>query len=97
MKTIFTVDGENRSVFYDLETGKPEHFKRGPRVARFEEVPAETSELKYRYRVLDDDYITYFWGRCNNDSSFAPVDELGEAYGAIHIEYKNENGEYEEL
>lgn len=92
MKTIYTVDGENRSVF-----NEDEHFKRGKRVAMFERVPADTSELKYRYRVKDDDDVTYFWGRCNNDSSFAPVDELGEAYGAIHIEYKNEKGVYEEL
>lgn len=45
---------------------------------------------KHKFRLLDDDGEIYFYGLSDSDSSFAPVDSFGEAWGAIHIQYRNE-------
>lgn len=56
MKTMFTVTGKNKDVLGD------EHFDRKIRLADHDEVPAETTELKYEYKVFDCDGVPYFWG-----------------------------------
>lgn len=92
MKTKFKVTGWNRSVF------EGEKFNTSVREVQYDDCEAETDELIYRFRCCDDDGITYFWGTCNNDSSFAPLDCLGASYGCTYIEYKNpKTGEYEML
>lgn len=93
--TLFTVTGENRSVF------GAERFNRRVRAtgdAPQEELETMRDKLVHRYRCCDDDGVTYFWGMCSDDSSFAPLDYLGEGYGCTYIEYKNPvTGEYEML
>ena len=52
----------------------------------------------FKFRLLDDDGIVYFYGRCTSDSSFAPLDNYGSAYGCTDIQYKNlATGVYESL
>ena len=52
----------------------------------------------FSFRLLDDDGIVYAYGKCTDDSSFAPLDVYGDAYGMTMIEYKNpETKEWEEL
>lgn len=54
----------------------------------------------YKFRLLDDDGDVYFygWSKTNNDeNAFLPLDCYGVAYGCTMIEYKNSNGEWEEL
>lgn len=92
---IFKVQGENREVF------NGEKFSRRIRMTK-DYSDHEVEELKkrmiHRFRCCDDDGITYFWGVCSNDSSFAPLDYLGEEYGCTYIEYKNPvTGKYEML
>ena len=55
-------------------------------------------DMVHRFKVMDDDGVTYFWGVCSDSSSFAPLDQEGAEYGATSIAYKNrKTGEYEEL
>lgn len=93
----FKITGESRSVFGE------EHFSRAVRFStyreeqRYEET-GRYAKMPYRFRCCDDDGITYFWGVCSTDSSFAPLDEVGVAYGCTYIEYKNvATGCYEAL
>ena len=92
---IFKIQGENKSVFDD------EKFHRNIRADRMytpEKIEALKPKMVHRFRCLDDDGVTYFWGVCSNDSSFAPLDCVGEAYGCTEIQYKNEKtGKYETL
>lgn len=92
---IYKITGENASVF-----GK-EKFSREIRADRpytSERLEMLKPKMTHRFRCCDDDGVTYFWGVCSSDSSFAPLDCTGEAYGCAYIEYKNpETGEYEML
>lgn len=84
---IFKVQGENESVF------DGEQFSREIRMDRDypeNRVRAMLPLMKHRFRCIDDDGITYFWGVCSSDSSFAPLDCLGAEYGCTAIEYKND-------
>ena len=51
-------------------------------------------DLPYKFRLLDDDEIIYYYGKSSCNSSFAPLDDfgLGNA-GCVDIQYY-ENGEY---
>lgn len=93
--TAFKITGENRSVFGD------EHFARHIRYASAREQARYTDttpDMPHRFRVCDDDGVTYFWGISSNDSSFAPLDMVGVDYGCTYIEYKNPvTGKYEML
>lgn len=51
----------------------------------------------HKFRCLDDDGEWYFRGVSTSDSSFAPLDSVGAAYGCTMIEYMNKNGEWELL
>ena len=46
------------------------------------------ADLKYMFRLLDDDKETYFMGYCKNPDSFAPLDDYGASYGCTEIQYK---------
>ena len=92
----YKITGENKEVFND------EHFNRNIRAssAKGQERLAGgfVPNMPYRFRCCDDDGVTYFWGVCSNDSSFAPLDWEGADYGCTYIEYKNPvTGEYEML
>ena len=92
---IFKILGENKNVFDD------EKFNRNIQANRLytkEQVDALKPKMVHRFRCLDDDGTSYFWGVCSDDSSFAPLDCLGVAYGCTEIQYKNpKTGEYETL
>lgn len=92
---IYKILGENKSVFGE------EKFKRNIRGNKRytpEQIEQLKTEMVHRFRCLDDDGTSYFWGVCSNDSSFAPLDCLGVAYGCTEIQYKNpKTGEYETL
>lgn len=55
------------------------------------------SKCVHKFRCLDDDGEWYFRGVSTSDSSFAPLDSVGAAYGCTMIEYMNKNGEWELL
>ena len=103
---FYKITGENKNVF---DGG---HFDRGPRFypegdyfiaehdpeyRRFEKA-GKFPDMPHRLRVCDDDGVTYFWGVCSDDSSFAPLEGDGYAYGCTYIEYKDpKTGKYEML
>ena len=89
----YRVLGENRSVF------KEEHFSRGWRGKKesIEKAKKLSKDELLRFKCLDDDGVTYFWG-VSTEESFRPLDCLGEAYGCTAIMYKDkETGKYEYL
>ena len=92
---IYKIRGENREVFNE------EHFSRELRSSKFysEERKQELlPRMENTFRCCDDDGITYFWGVCSSNQSFAPLDEVGRSYGCTYIEYKNPlTGHYEPL
>lgn len=96
--TCYKITGENRSVFGD-ETFSREVRTTNIKMQRaIKEGTAIIPEMPYRFRCCDDDGITYFWGICNKDDSFIPLDLEGMDYGCTYIEYKNPaTGKYEIL
>ena len=47
-----------------------------------------------KFRCCDDDGIWYFKGistSCDDEDAFAPLDDIGIAYGCTYIEYWNED------
>ena len=54
---------------------------------------------KHKFKLLDDDGITYYSGLSNDDSSFAPLDEFAMPNaGCTTIQYKGkESGKFETL
>lgn len=62
-------------------------------------VAQKPSGLNHKFRLLDDDGVIYAYGYSDDSTSedaFAPLDEVGEAYGCTSIEYKNQKtGKYE--
>lgn len=91
---IFKIMGENKAVFGD------EKFSREIRCTKAyteEQIEKLKGKMNHWFKCLDDDGEVYFWGVCSSDSSFAPLDYVGEAYGCTEIQYKNENGIYETL
>lgn len=91
---IFKIMNENREVFDD------EKFSRKIRKTKNytdEQLKELESKMVHRFRVLDDDNVTYFWGISSSDESFAPLDMVGLAYGCTQIQYKNKYGKYETL
>lgn len=57
-----------------------------------------TEDLKYKFRILDDDDVVYGYGLCNKNDSFAPVSRYQSDYGVTGIQYKNcDTGKYEFL
>ncbi len=92
---IFKITHENKSVF------DGEKFDRQIR-SEYQYTQAQIEQLKpkmiHKFRVRDDDGVTYFWGVCSNPSSFAPLDIVGADYGCTEIQYKNPTtGKYETL
>jgi hypothetical protein len=57
---------------------------------------AECARYSFEFRLRDDDGEVYFYGRTNDTSSFAPLDDWGDHFGATSIEFLN-NGVWEEL
>lgn len=56
--------------------------------------------LDYKFRLLDDDGIIYFYGysnSCDDEEAFAPLDNYCGAYGVTEIQYENQKGEWETL
>ena len=92
---IYKITHENRAVFGG------EKFDRNIR-SEYQYSKAQIEALKplmtHKFRVRDDDGITYFWGVSSDDSSFAPLDFVGAEYGCTEIQYKNpDTGRYETL
>ncbi len=54
---------------------------------------SKDDKLVYKFRVLDDDDEVYFVGLSSSNSSFAPLDDIGGAYGCTAIQYL-ENGKW---
>lgn len=94
---IYKIQGENAEVFGE------EHFSRRIRTeyaCNYTEaqIRRRLPDLVHRFRVKDDDGVTYFWGVCSDPDSFAPLDQEGAEYGATTIEYKDPHtGRYEAL
>lgn len=76
------IDHDNTRLFYSSEKAREKKDK--------------VIEKGTKFRLLDDDDIVYFIGYSMDNSSFAPLDDLGESYGCVSIQYW-ENGEWEEL
>lgn len=92
---IFKITHENKAVF------DGEKFARNIR-CEYQYTPAQIEALKpkmtHKFRVRDDDGVTYFWGVCSDPNSFAPLDTVGASLGATEIQYKNPTtGKYETL
>lgn len=55
----------------------------------------------HEFRLLDDDEIVYYYGRCtscDDEAAFAPLDDFGMPNdGATMIEYKTADGSWEVL
>ena len=49
------------------------------------------------FELRDDDNELYFRGYSASDSSFAPLDSVGESYGCTTIRYRGNNGRMETL
>lgn len=57
-----------------------------------------TKDMVHRFRLVDDDDVVYAYGVSTSDSSFWPLDEIGEAYGCTSIQYEDRiTGRYEYL
>ena len=56
-------------------------------------------KMPYRFRLLDGDGEVYFEGYSHDDSSFAPLDRFGAAFGCVQIDYweSGKNGGWKEL
>lgn len=92
---IFKITGENREVFDGERFSRRIH-------AEYEYTPEQirgmAAEMVHRFKVLDGDGVTYFWGVCSDPGSFAPLDLVGADYGATEIQYKDpKTGKYETL
>ena len=90
---IFKITGENK-IFED------EKFSRNIRKTKQytdEQIKELEPKMVHRFKCLDDDDVAYFWGVSSDDSSFAPLDLVGRAYGCTKIQYKNKDGVYETL
>jgi hypothetical protein len=46
----------------------------------------------HKFRLVDGGGKVYFHGLSSNDSSFAPLDSIGEAYGCVDIQYLEKTG-----
>ena len=92
---IFKITHENKAVF------DGEKFARNIRCEyqySKAQIDAMLPDMTHKFRVLDDDGITYFWGVCSDPNSFAPLDFVGAEYGCTEIQYKNPvTGRYETL
>lgn len=85
--------------FYQEEDSKLELKLKGDQyymVRDFHLREAECARYKFEFRLVDADGEVYFYGRTNDNSSFAPLDDWGDHFGATSIEYLN-NGVWEEL
>ena len=92
---IFKITHENRAVFGG------EEFTRNIR-SEYQYSKAQTEamlpDMIHKFRCRDDDGVTYFWGVCSDDNSFASLDFIGAEYGCTEIQYKNPvTGRYETL
>lgn len=60
---------------------------------------ATTTENEARFRMYDDDETLYYTGRIWGDyDGFEPLDDFGTANaGAVAIQYKNNQGQWEYL
>ncbi len=54
--------------------------------------PEFVGKLNEKFRLLDGDDGICFVGYSDNDSSFAPLDQLGRGYGCVGIEYLDDTG-----
>ena len=50
----------------------------------------KTKEMKYKFRLYDDDGELYFSGYSSKMDSFVPLDYYGENFGCTRIDYYNE-------
>lgn len=90
---MFKITHTNKAVFGD------EKFNTGYRNTPCDDKRFEylKSKCVHKFRCLDDDGEWYFRGVSTSDSSFAPLNSVGAAYGCTMIEYMNKNGEWELL
>ena len=92
---IFKIIQENRKVFGG------EKFSRAIREEydySEQELAERIPKMVHKFRVKDDDGVTYFWGVSSNPESFAPLDMVGADLGCTTIEYKDpETGRYTQL
>lgn len=92
---IFKITHENRAVF------EGEKFARNIRCEyqySKTQIEAMLPNMTHKFRVRDDDGVTYFWGVSSDPNSFAPLDYVGADYGCTEIQYKNpDTGKYETL
>lgn len=65
-----------------------------------EQVRKFESRPQYKFKLLDDDGITYFIGYsddCTSECAFDPLDHYGNSDGCTEIQYLNEWGQWETL
>lgn len=92
---IFKITHENKAVF---DGEKFERRIRSEYQYSQEQIEKMLPRMIHKFRVKDDDGVTYFWGVCSDPNSFAPLDIVGAEYGCTTIEYKNpDTGRYEPL
>jgi hypothetical protein len=51
--------------------------------------PEQRSKFPYFFRLYDDDNELYFEGYSDDDSSFEPLDSIGQSYGCTGLKYRN--------
>lgn len=55
---------------------------------------ASVAELPYEFQLLDGDGEVYFRGKCGDldnadgDQAFAPLDNYGEGFGCVEMQYR---------
>ena len=59
--------------------------------------PQHEKTYPHYFELRDDDNELYFRGYSTCDSSFAPLDEVGESYGCTTIRYRHNTGEMKTL
>ena len=92
---IFKITHENKAVF---DGEKFERIVRCEYQYSRAQIEAMLPKMTHKFRVRDDDGVTYFWGVCSDPNSFAPLDTVGSSLGCTEIQYKNpKTGKYETL
>ena len=80
--------------FYQEEGSKLELKWKGDQyymVRDFNLREAECARYWYEFRLVDDDGEVYCYGRTNDKSSFAPLDDWRNIYGATEIQHLYDN------
>jgi len=89
----------DKDCFADKDA-KPRTNSNAVGVAGPREYQGDGSELKYKFRMMDDDGEIVYYGRCDScddDNAFGPLDDFGTPnYGCTRIDYLI-NGKWEML